>query len=91
MPRYDFYHEPVKRALIKDGWSIAADPFTLEYKEIRVLAALAAEKALAEGQRNVAGTDDTDSPDAMRNTVWFEPLCKVRAVLRDAESYMEDM
>ncbi|MEZ4706261.1 MAG: element excision factor XisH family protein [Caldilineaceae bacterium] len=47
MPRYDLYHEPVKRALIKDGWSITADPFTLEYKELRVLADLAAEKALA--------------------------------------------
>lgn len=47
MPRYDLYHEPVKRALVKDGWSITADPFTLEYKELRVLADLAAEKALA--------------------------------------------
>jgi hypothetical protein len=41
MPRYDLYHEPVKRALVKDGWSITDDPFTLEYKELRVLADIA--------------------------------------------------
>jgi hypothetical protein len=37
MARYDLYHEPVKRALVKDGWAITADPFSLSYKEIRVL------------------------------------------------------
>jgi hypothetical protein len=26
MPKYDVYHEPVKRALIKDGWTITDDP-----------------------------------------------------------------
>ena len=50
----------------------------------------AAEKALAQGQENVAGTDDTDSPGAMRNTVWFEPLRRVRAVLRAADAYMRN-
>lgn len=47
MARYDLYHEPVKQALIKDGWAITHDPFTLEYKELRVQADLGAEKALA--------------------------------------------
>ena len=46
MPRYDLYHEPVKRALVKDGWAITADPFTLEYKELRVLSEL--EKAIGQ-------------------------------------------
>ena len=44
MARYDLYHEPVKRALIKDQWNITNDPFTLEYKEFRVEADLGAEK-----------------------------------------------
>ena len=47
MARYDLYHEPVKRALIKDQWNITNDPFTLEYKEVRVEADLGAEKILA--------------------------------------------
>lgn len=47
MARYDLYHEPVKQALLKDGWVITHDPFTLEYKELRVQADLGAEKALA--------------------------------------------
>lgn len=47
MPRYDLYHEPDKRALRTDGWSITDDPFTLEYKELRVLADIAAERSLA--------------------------------------------
>jgi XisH protein len=27
MPKYNVYHELVKRALIKDGWTIPDDPF----------------------------------------------------------------
>jgi XisH protein len=29
MPKYDVYHEPVKRALIKDSWTITDDPYVL--------------------------------------------------------------
>jgi len=29
MPRKDIYHDTVKRALIKDGWTITHDQFTL--------------------------------------------------------------
>jgi hypothetical protein len=29
MPALDRYHETVKRALIKDGWTITNDPYTL--------------------------------------------------------------
>lgn len=56
MPRYDLYHEPVKNALIKDGWLITADPFTLEYKGLRVMVDLAAEKTLAaeKGEHKIA-------------------------------------
>lgn len=47
MPQTDLYHEPVKRALIKDGWTITDDPFNLEYKGLRLYADLGAEKTLA--------------------------------------------
>lgn len=46
MPQYDLYHEPVKRALIADGWTITDDPFVLEYKELRLFADLGAEKVV---------------------------------------------
>ena len=32
MPARDTYHNAVKQALIKDGWTITADPYTVEYE-----------------------------------------------------------
>ena len=46
MPQYDLYHTQVKNALIKDGWIITDDPFTIEYKGLRLYADLGAEKLL---------------------------------------------
>ena len=31
MPRKDTFHNVVKNALIKDGWTITHDPYTLEF------------------------------------------------------------
>ena len=47
MPQYDLYHETVKQALEKDGWTITADPFVIEYKGLRLYADLGAEKVIA--------------------------------------------
>lgn len=47
MPRYDVYHEPVKQALLQDGWRITDDPFLIEYKGLRLYADLGAEKPIA--------------------------------------------
>jgi hypothetical protein len=46
MPAKDIYHDTVKNALIKDGWTITHDPFTLEFKSVHLFADLAAEKAI---------------------------------------------
>lgn len=46
MPQYDAYHEVVKRALVKDGWTITHDPLQLQYKDMRLYADLGAEKTL---------------------------------------------
>ena len=45
----DFYHETVKKALIKDGWTITHDPFRLEDKgnNMNYESDLGAEKMLA--------------------------------------------
>ena len=37
MPGKDIYHEAVKNALIKDGWSILADPYNIKYKDVEFL------------------------------------------------------
>jgi hypothetical protein len=56
MPSKDIIHEAVKNALIKDGWTITADPYTIKYEEIKLFADLAAERPLLaerEGQKIV--------------------------------------
>lgn len=47
MPQYDLYHNEVKSALLRDGWIITDDPFTLEYKGLRLYADLGAQKIFA--------------------------------------------
>jgi hypothetical protein len=47
MPAAATIHDAVKNALIKDGWTITADPFTIAYEEISVYADLAADRILA--------------------------------------------
>lgn len=44
MAQLDKIHDAVKNALVKDGWTITADPFEIRYKDIRVYADLAAER-----------------------------------------------
>lgn len=46
MPAQDIIHDAVKNALIKDGWTITADPFTIQYEDATLFADLAAERAL---------------------------------------------
>ena len=56
MPARDLYHDAVKAALIKDNWSILADPYRIHYKDIDLYADLTAERPFAverEGQKIV--------------------------------------
>lgn len=46
MPAKDTYHDAVKQALIKDGWTITADPYPIKYAEVKLFADLAGEKTL---------------------------------------------
>jgi hypothetical protein len=43
----DIIHDAVKNALIKDGWTIIADPFRIDYEEFSLSANLAAERPFA--------------------------------------------
>lgn len=56
MPAKDKYHDAVKNALIKDGWTITADPYFIRYEDAELYADLAAEKPIAaerQGQKIV--------------------------------------
>ena len=46
MPAKDIYHDTVKRALEKDGWTITHDPFPLQIGKKRLSADLGAERLL---------------------------------------------
>jgi hypothetical protein len=51
MPAKDVYHEAVKNALIKEGWTITADPYPLEYEDVELYPDLAVEKVISEEQK----------------------------------------
>ena len=55
MPQTDFYHVPVRNALLNEGWEITDDPYYIEYKGLRLYADLGAEKPLAaeKGERKI--------------------------------------
>ena len=44
MPAKDTYHESFKNALIKDGWEIVRDPYTIRYEGLTLFADLAGKK-----------------------------------------------
>lgn len=43
----DVIHNAVKNALIKDGWDITADPYTIKFKGAKVFVDLATEMPIA--------------------------------------------
>lgn len=52
MAKRDKIHDAVKNALIKDGWTITADPFEIKYKRVSLYADLAAERPIAAERGN---------------------------------------
>ena len=56
MPARDIYHEAVKNALVKDGWTITDDPLTLELDGERLFVDLGAERVIGaeKGLRKIA-------------------------------------
>lgn len=46
MPAKDIYHNTVKNALIKDGWTITADPYNLKWGKDDLYVDIAAEKLI---------------------------------------------
>lgn len=56
MPAKDLYHDTVKTALIKDGWTITHDPLILRFGKKDMYVDLGAERLLAaeRGQEKIA-------------------------------------
>ncbi|MDJ1172094.1 XisH family protein [Roseofilum sp. BLCC_M154] len=70
MPAKDTYHNAVKNALIKDGWTIVADPYKIKYKDAELFADLSAEKTILAEQRDrkiVVEIKSFLSPSLMRD------------------------
>jgi XisH protein len=47
MSAKDIFHESVKRGLIKDGWTITADPLELEWEGVTVKIDIAADRLIS--------------------------------------------
>jgi hypothetical protein len=47
MPAKDFYHDNVRNALIKDGWTITHDPYTISFGQKDVFVDIGAERPIA--------------------------------------------
>lgn len=56
MPARDLYHNTVKNALVKDGWTITDDPLTLGIGSTNLFVDLGAERVLGaqKGLRKIA-------------------------------------
>ena len=70
IPAKDTYHDAVKNALIKEGWTITADPYRIKYKDAELFADLAAEKPIAaerSGHKIVVEIKSFLSPSPMRD------------------------
>lgn len=70
MPARDLYHTAVRNALIKDGWTITHDPYTLSYGQTDVFIDLGAEKLIAaekEGRRIAVEVKTFLGPSDIRN------------------------
>lgn len=52
MPAKDIFHNKVRRALEKEGWTITEDPYRLKWELTTLYVDLAAEKAIAAEKDN---------------------------------------
>jgi hypothetical protein len=70
MPALDIFHQIVRTALEKEGWTVTHDPLKLELEEDRLYADLGAEKLISaeKGIRKIAVEVKTfGSPSPMRD------------------------
>ena len=86
MPAKDIYHDTVKNALIKDGWTITNDPLSLKIGEKDIYIDLAAEKLLVaekQGQKIavevksfVGSSEIEDLKNALGQYILYDKILK---------------
>ena len=86
MPAKDIYHDTVKKALIKDGWTITNDPLSLKIGKKDIFIDIAAEKLLVaekQGQKiavevkSFVGTSEIeDLKNALGQYILYEKILK---------------
>src|SRR5713101_8422985 len=91
MPAKDIYHETVKNALVKDGWTITHDPFLLSYGKHKLYADLGAEKLFAAEKANRKIVVEVKSFRGPSEVEDLEEACGSYAVYRSilAETFPE--
>lgn len=52
MPAKDLFHDTVKLALVRDGWTITHDPLFLDYGDVQMQIDLGAERLIAAERAN---------------------------------------
>lgn len=70
MAARDIFHEAVKNALVKDGWTITHDPLTLAFGEIDFYIDLGVERVLSaerDGQRIAVEIKSFSGPSLVSN------------------------
>ena len=86
MPAKDLYHDVVKAALIKDGWTITDDPFSLEVGGRDLFVDFGAEKLLIAQRKNqkiavevksfIGASPVSDLEQALGQYLLYEDLIK---------------
>ncbi|HLJ92396.1 MAG TPA: element excision factor XisH family protein [Gemmataceae bacterium] len=86
MPAQDIYHDSAKNALIKDGWTITPDPYTLTFGQKDPFVDLGVERILAasKGSETIAveiksfpsASDIRDLELALGQYVFYRSLLK---------------
>ncbi len=75
MPAKDTYHEGFKNALIKDGWEIVRDPYTIRYEGLKLFADLAGKKLFS------AQKDDTNIIVEIKSFLNISPVHEFQCAL----------
>jgi hypothetical protein len=71
MPARDGYHDQVRHALERDGWTITHDPLRLKVRRRKLYVDLGAERVLA-AEKGVRPSDVRDLEDAVGQFVLYE-------------------
>ncbi|MEP7338489.1 MAG: XisH family protein [Acidobacteriota bacterium] len=82
MARRDKIHDAVKNALIKDGWTITADPYEIKYKRVKLQADLAADRPIA------ADRGEEKIVVEIKSFLSLSPIHELQAALGQYQMYL---